>query len=311
MLQILFILAKPQYLLAIIIVAVCAALWCISKGKKKRNQSVPGKSEALSQKHETKAPILVPDPEKEHAQECKVEAATETKSADEILCEKRMELLETMKAAQDETRYQPYAKLFNQIALPLQLLLGVAAAPVSRHSWLNEECAQDILEEGIVYEMKSTLRRMRASVKDGKIIIDLEEAEPWSASESYINRLTVEELDKKINLVKIQRKANQVFLKRKALVEDLGVVYEELLDLASKQHYQANRVHRVAERAQAVLECNGIYPLFQGAHELEGNETAWFGEVSENQLVYPGLFVREQGILRQLGDHSGTRRESE
>lgn len=226
------------------------------------------------------------------------------------MAQKRRALKQALEQTQVNTGCRPYALLFNRFALPLQILLGVAAESADS-GWLNAERARYILEEDVVGAMTAALRHQKATVKNGSIILPVDVDTEAVYSDAYLEQLSAAELDRRLRIALKEQSASRIFLARKTLIEELGGVYTQLLALLQEPGYPSEQVRAAAARTAQLLERGGIYPLFRGSEALDGCPDAFFEAVSDQQLVYPGLFIQEDsGTLRLMGTHYGTWRNS-
>lgn len=205
-----------------------------------------------------------------------------------------------------------YAKLFSKFAKPLQILLGLdtAAASGSEAGWLDQEMLLDTLQEDVAFEMRGSLRRAGGRIENGRILLPLPEMEAAAAFEARIDQMSVSELEDNLRKLRVEIEELQVYKRRKKLVEDLSGVYEKLLKLAQKDDCPPKQLHALAEETDRILQENGVFAMYSEDPRLTSALAGRFGTVSEQQLVYPGLFIYSQNGYRQMSSYSGTRREA-
>lgn len=229
------------------------------------------------------------------------------------------ELLELMAEAKRVKSCQVYSKFFYDIALQIQYLLGLAGVwgrddlfPAEK--WATPEVLKSAMKNNILYRVEAAVRKYNIRIVDGRVIIPVSEQLQNAQSdikmsfEEFSEKWTDAQIAAFIRQYKADVAGGQVWLRHKALVEDLGVILEQMFDYDKEGEYDRTKVADMAVQLTEILEKYGVWAMYYHDSRLLAQPRLrnGFVRVSENQLQYPGLFVRDGVEYRQLGIFSGT-----
>lgn len=207
-----------------------------------------------------------------------------------------------------------YAKLFQDLALPLQQLLGIAALGDPAPAWATPERLQDIVQENITGEVRGILRRGGAQQVNGRTVFP---AQPRTElPEDYVSRVQQANMDQLRQSLRQDQAAiedERPWVEQKRVVEGLDWLLEELEVLAAGERYDPQATARTAQRVQNSLERCGIYPMFCRDQRLAAQPELRedFGYISALQLEYPGLFIQSNGRWKTFSGLAGTAERSD
>lgn len=203
-----------------------------------------------------------------------------------------------------------YGKLFQDLTLPLQRLLGLAALGSSPEpAWAVPEHLREVLQDDITAEVRGVLRRFGARQEAGMTVLPAQP--PAETSEDFLSRVksaSAGQLRQALEQDRAALKESRVWAVQKEIVEGLNWLLEELDRLSRAPRYDPEGVAQTARRVQKVLEQQGVYPMFLRDSRLDEcpELREYFGRVSGEQLEYPGLFRRTDGRWERFGVHAGT-----
>lgn len=221
-------------------------------------------------------------------------------------------VLETHRQLLQMNQLRLYGKLFQDLALPLQRLLGIAALDSqAAPEWAAPEQLQEIVRDDITDEIRGVLRRGGTQQAGGRTVFPDQPAA--EVPEDFIRRARGADAGQLQQSLARDRAAlddAQVWAVQRRIVEGLDWLLEELSELSAGEQYDPAGVARTARRVQEVLEQQGVFPMFcQDGRLAEYPELReCFGRVSEKQLEYPGLFFQEDGQWKRFGTLSGTKK---
>ncbi len=209
--------------------------------------------------------------------------------------------------AADAERCRPYAALFDRLAPPLQKLLGLAALPPQSQPWATPAACKDLFDDAVAREIGYALSACKAQVRGGKLVLPL----PTPAPQPALQDWSEDRLRTAIDDSRRTIEGCQVLVQQQNVCQALTPALQAAADLAQKSVYDVDAVRALAGQVQAALEQNGIYPLFFDDPRLQGETglRARFARVSALQLVYPGLYLQQDGRWEQFGIHTGTCKE--
>ncbi len=208
-------------------------------------------------------------------------------------------LLGTEKKLWEIREAEPYEVFFDRCMLPLQNLLGLAAPAAGK---LPEETRTYYLRDVIAGRLGSVLKNSGGSVRGQVLLLPgQKESFPEEKTREQIRNLSVMELEKYIRENELRIAAGEIALRKKRIVTQLGGVLEQLSgpDAGADKERAAD----AAGRVRAVLEQNGIYPMFAGDDRLAGYPglRRRFMPPDSYGLRYPGLFIEQNGVPEVLG----------
>lgn len=229
------------------------------------------------------------------------------------------ELLELMTEAKRVKSCQVYSKFFYDIAPQIQYLLGLAGvwgrddlSPAEK--WATPEVLKNTMKNNILYRVEAAVQKYNIRIVDGRVVIPVSEqlqdaqADIKMSFEEFSEKWTGAQIATFIRQYKADVAEGQIWLRHKALVEDLGVVLEQMFDYDKEGEYDRTKVADMAVQLTEILEKHGVWTMYYHDSRLFAQPKLrnGFVRVSENQLQYPGLFVRDGVEYRQLGIFSGT-----
>lgn len=212
--------------------------------------------------------------------------------------------------------YRVFVQMFQDIAKPLQYLLGLSAIwedhdkePIE--PWADYQILCGILKRNVVSAWDLAVQKYGAELREGKFLIDLPK-EPktseivWKGTDTW----TEAEISRMIRQYQTEIAEQEKRLLYKGLVEELGAVWEMLHTWEETSIYTKENVQDAASQAKQILEQYGIYPMFYQDTRIEENRSvrARFVRVGEERLRYPSLLVWDQDKQRyeQYGAFAGT-----
>lgn len=232
------------------------------------------------------------------------------------------ELLELMTEAKRVKSCQVYSKFFYDIALQIQYLLGIARvwgrdALSPAEKWATPEVLKSTMKNSILYRVETAVQKYDIRIVDGRVVIPVSEqlqnaqADIKMSFEEFSEKWTGAQIATFIRQYQADVAEGQIWLRHKALVEDLGVVLEQMFDYDKEGEYDRTKVADMAVQLTEILEKHGVWAMYYHDSRLLAQPKLrnGFVRISENQLQYPGLFVRDGAEYRQLGAFSGTHYE--
>lgn len=232
--------------------------------------------------------------------------------------EELIKKLESNRQKAEELKgYQMYSKLFYELAQPFQYLAGMAAVwPEGKdkptEEWATIQVLQNTLEMSVIYKIENALEKYNAAFDHGRLILEV--AEPGHTA--GINKENSGEWSNQ-DIVRFTKQYEadiqewQIWVRHKALVEDLGNVCELILALKGQLLYDTSQVCKLTEIIGEILEKHGIILMFYEDERLRDKPQLKnrFVRVTDIQLKYPALMIKKDDSYEQFGTFSGTCRE--
>lgn len=205
---------------------------------------------------------------------------------------------------------QPYERLFEQSALPLQMLLGLAAVSETMR---NQEQMDYYLKDVIAEPLISAVKKAGGKTQHGRIILP-EVPKTFAAEQkkTAIETLSQQEIEAYIRENDLRIQAGRIALQKAAAARELGDVVNTMERFMQAVDHGCDRVQMIGAQADSVahiLEKHGIYPMFAGDKRLGPDVRKRFGAGGEHSLRYPGLLIQRDGVWEVLGANIGMDRE--
>ena len=219
-------------------------------------------------------------------------------------------LLSTERSLWELEQERPYERLFEQSALPLQMLLGLAAVS---EGMLDQEKIDYYLKDVIAEPLISAVKNAGGKTRRGIIILP-ENAKTFAAErkKEAIEKLSMQEIEAYTRENELQMQAGRIALQKAAAARELGGVVNAMELFVQAAHNGRDRARMVGAQADSVahiLEKHGIYPMFAGDQRLGADVRKRFGTAGEHSLRYPGLLIQRDGAWEVLGANIGMDRE--
>ena len=287
----------PVILLLISIVAAAAIIIIIAaKAQSRKKQTSRHKTERM---HDSRTQTAETDTKPGKAPGGKEAREQDASGKRDLAIAKMIEA----KAESDRVlRNMPYVKLFERLAKPIQILIGMSRGA---GSWGNE-IVKSYYEDYIRSEMSHTLRTAKANLEGGKLSIP--EAMVDEDDETLISEAaswTMEEIQSREKRHRSEAQSGGNCLIMRNICIEMG---EILTEITRTQDIDKQLMQKIAARTDEILKGNGVFPLFAddpglaSQPELIGRFVPISGD-----LKLPGLFVEERGKLNVLGHFGGTR----
>lgn len=219
-------------------------------------------------------------------------------------------LLSTERSLWELEQERPYERLFEQSALPLQMLLGLAAVS---EGMLEQEKIDYYLKDVIAEPLISAVKNAGGKTRRGIIILP-ENAKTFAAErkKEAIEKLSMQEIEAYTRENELRMQAGRIALQKAAAARELGGVVNAMELFVQAAHNGRDRARMVGAQADSVahiLEKHGIYPMFAGDQRLGADVRKRFGTAGEHSLRYPGLLIQRDGAWEVLGANIGMDRE--
>ncbi len=219
-------------------------------------------------------------------------------------------LLSTERSLWELEQERPYERLFEQSALPLQMLLGLAAVS---EGMLDQEKIDYYLKDVIAEPLISAVKNAGGKTRRGIIILP-ENAKTFAAErkKEAIEKLSMQEIEAYTRENELRMQAGRIALQKAAAARELGGVVNAMELFVQAAHNGRDRARMVGAQADSVahiLEKHGIYPMFAGDQRLGADVRKRFGTAGEHSLRYPGLLIQRDGAWEVLGANIGMDRE--
>ena len=219
-------------------------------------------------------------------------------------------LLSTERSLWELEQERPYERLFEQSALPLQMLLGLAAVS---EGMLDQEKIDYYLKDVIAEPLISAVKNAGGKTRHGIIILP-ENAKTFAAElkKEAIEKLSMQEIEAHTRENELRMQAGRIALQKAAAARELGGVVNAMELFVQAAHNGRDRARMVGAQADSVahiLEKHGIYPMFAGDQRLGADVRKRFGTAGEHSLRYPGLLIQRDGAWEVLGANIGMDRE--
>ncbi|MCI9123330.1 MAG: hypothetical protein HFH35_04500 [Eubacterium sp.] len=219
-------------------------------------------------------------------------------------------LLSTERSLWELEQERPYERLFEQSALPLQMLLGLAAVS---EGMLDQEKIDYYLKDVIAEPLISAVKNAGGKTRHGIIILP-ENAKTFAAElkKEAIEKLSMQEIEAYTRENELRMQAGRIALQKAAAARELGGVVNAMELFVQAAHNGRDRARMVGAQADSVahiLEKHGIYPMFAGDQRLGADVRKRFGTAGEHSLRYPGLLIQRDGAWEVLGANIGMDRE--
>lgn len=232
--------------------------------------------------------------------------------------EELIKKLESNRQKAEELKgYQIYSKLFYELAQPFQYLAGMAAVwPKGKdkptEEWATIQVLQNTLKMSVIYKIDNALEKYNATFDNGRLILEV--AEPGHTVD--INKVNSREWSNQ-DIARFTRqyeadiRERQIWVRHKALVEDLGNVCELILALKEQPSYDTSKVCELTGKMEKILEKYGIIFMFYEDERLRDKPQLRnrFVRVTDIQLKYPALMIKKDDSYEQFGTFAGTCRE--
>ena len=224
--------------------------------------------------------------------------------------EQKKKLLSTERSLWELEQERPYERLFEQSALPLQMLLGLAAVS---EGMLDQEKIDYYLKDVIAEPLISAVKNAGGKTRHGIIILP-ENAKTFAAElkKEAIEKLSMQEIEAYTRENELRMQAGRIALQKAAAARELGGVVNAMELFVQAAHNGRDRARMVGAQADSVahiLEKHGIYPMFAGDQRLGADVRKRFGTAGEHSLRYPGLLIQRDGAWEVLGANIGMDRE--
>jgi len=211
-------------------------------------------------------------------------------------------LLSTERSLWELEQERPYERLFEQSALPLQMLLGLAAVS---EGMLDQEKIDYYLKDVIAEPLISAVKNAGGKTRHGIIILP-ENAKTFAAElkKEAIEKLSMQEIEAYTRENELRMQAGRIALQKAAAARELGGVVNAMELFVQAAHNGRDRARMVGAQADSVahiLEKHGIYPMFAGDQRLGADVRKRFGTAGEHSLRYPGLLIQRDGAWEVLG----------
>lgn len=232
--------------------------------------------------------------------------------------EELIKKLESNRQKAEELKgYQIYSKLFYELAQPFQYLAGMAAVwPKGKdqptEEWATIQVLQNTLKMSVIYKIDNALEKYHATFDNGRLILEVAEPEHTVG----INKVNSGEWSNQ-DIARFTRqyeadiRERQIWVRHKALVEDLGSVCELILALKGQLSYDTSKVCELTGKMEKILEKHGIIFMFYEDERLRDKPQLKnrFVRVTDIQLKYPALMIKKDDGYEQFGTFAGTCRE--
>ena len=213
----------------------------------------------------------------------------------------KKELLKLKKQMWEIQESEPYRKIFDAMAMPLQMLMGLPGA-LSRKdpAWIEY-----YLNDGIIEVLTDVRKSRGGSYSQGKLIFPVKmKAFDDSAAVREINQMSLQDLKSETASFSARIGSGNIVLQEKGIVEDLGDILENLEKLYGSKEISEAFLSQMASDVRKIFEAHGIYPRF--ADELtDPHLKIRFNEAQDSMIKYPGLFILRNRKLELLGSYVG------
>lgn len=197
--------------------------------------------------------------------------------------------------------YEPYAKLFSQIAPAIQLLLGLdtdlSAYESDYLAGLLRRVEREVTQA--ISQTKAEFTERGISVLETRVP-DLSafkaEAATWDTQDMIAGT--------KRRLAECKQSA--IWVTEKNIVLAIGGLLYEICEII-KSTSDMTGINDKTKEIRSALEQNGIYPLFEKDFGEASPMRDLFISIGPDGLKYPGLFIKYKGQYEQLGKYKGTR----
>lgn len=212
--------------------------------------------------------------------------------------------------------YRIFTQIFQEIARPLQYLLGLSVIwedngkePIE--PWADHQILCGVLKRNVISAWELAVQKYDVELRQGRFFVDLpKECKAsemiWKGTDTW----TEVEISRMIRQYQVEISEQEKRLLYKELVEELGAVWEILHTQETASIYTKENVQKAASQAKQILEHYGIYPMFYQDTRIEENKSvrARFVRVGEERLRYPSLLVwnQDKQTYEQYGAFAGT-----
>lgn len=215
----------------------------------------------------------------------------------------RDELLRTEKRLWEIKMLSPYEKIFERSAMSFQILLGLANVSLDT---LTGERRDYYMWDMILHPLVNAVKDGGGTISGGSLVMpDSGKTFAQEEMRQRISRMNAQELEGYLQENNKRIGAGEIAGQKMRAVSGLGSVIERLQELERKKAVTDEDIRAIAQKVQALLEDNGIYPMMAKDSRLGVQLKKQFIPPKKHALRYPGLFIRWGNEWEVLGANVG------
>lgn len=197
-----------------------------------------------------------------------------------------------------------YEKFFDENIFCFQNLIGIAR----EKDLLSKEQQNYYVWDVIRDPLLNSVKKMRGEIKDGKLLLPGEDEEfDRNGMKEYIKEENLMEIARYIREDKITEDQAAIAFQKRGVVQKLGDIITGLEEMSEETADIWEMINRLEQKAEMVLEENGIYPMFADDDRLEEYPELRrrFSPLNRYSIRYPGIYIRRADGWEVLGSHIG------
>lgn len=214
---------------------------------------------------------------------------------------------------------EAYGKLFDRLANPIQILLGLAEDVDA----MTDEIRDYYMWDVIIEQSVRALEYSGGEFRDGKFLLPsaCQEVFDRIKKEEEARGMSFKQLDDAIKYDINRKEDGGITLRKAKIIQEFAVIIEQLKKLQEvrkeegfdwKQPVNKELPGLFAEMTKRILESHKVYPMFESDGRLEKHPglREGFRPCNEYSIRYPGFFIQKGESWVVLGEYTGMDRET-